>query len=91
MVHFIYDSMTKHDDFDFPIINFPYLSGNIPQFPAYGVFVSQLIRYAQVCSKYEDFLFRGSISPEVHWVKRTQHERKRSIPNRMLCTFYPWR
>ena len=24
-------------------------------------FVSQLIRYAQVCSAYEDFLFRGSI------------------------------
>ena len=29
-------------------------------------------------------------TPEVHWVKRTQHERKRSTPNRMLCTFYPW-
>ena len=27
----------------------------------YGVFVSQLMRYARVCSKYEDFLFKGSI------------------------------
>ena len=27
----------------------------------YGVFVSQLISYARVCSKYEDFLLRGSI------------------------------
>ena len=43
---------------DFPIVNFPYLSSNIPESPAYGVFVSQLIRYARVCSK---FLFRGSI------------------------------
>ena len=34
----------KRDDFDFPIVNFPYLSSNIPESPAYGVFVSQLIR-----------------------------------------------
>ena len=51
----------KRDDFDFPIVNFPYLSSDIPESPAYGVFVSQLILYAQVCSKFEDFLFRGSI------------------------------
>ena len=40
---------------DFPIVKFPYLSRNIPESPAYGVFISQLIRYARVCSKYEDF------------------------------------
>ena len=51
----------KRDDFDFPIVNCPYLSSNIPESPAYGVFVTQLIRYARVCLKYEDFLFRGSI------------------------------
>ena len=49
----------KRDDFDFPIVNFLCLSSNIPESPAYGVFVSQLIRYARVCLK--DFLFRGSI------------------------------
>ena len=27
----------KRDDFDFPIVNFPYLSSNIPESPAYGV------------------------------------------------------
>ena len=51
----------KHDNFDFPVVKFPYLSSNIPESPAYGVFVSQLIRYARVCLKYEDFLFRRSI------------------------------
>ena len=45
----------------FPIVNFPYLSSNIPESPAYGVFVSKLIRYAWVCLKYEDFLCRGYI------------------------------
>ena len=48
-------------NFDFPVVNFPFLSSNIPESPAYGVFVSLLIRYARVCSNYEDFLFRGSI------------------------------
>ena len=38
------------------LVNFPYLSRNIPEFPAYGVFISQLIHYARVCSKYEDCL-----------------------------------
>ena len=51
----------KRDEFNFPIVNFQYLSSNIPESPAYGFFVSQLIRYARACSKYEDFLFRGSI------------------------------
>ena len=51
----IYD---KRDDFDFKIINFPYLCSNIPTSPAYGVYISQLIRYARACSNYSDFLER---------------------------------
>ena len=30
----------KHDDFEFPIVNFSYLSSNISESPAYGVFLS---------------------------------------------------
>ena len=37
----------KRDDFNFHITNFPFLSSNIPTSPAYGVFISQLIRYAR--------------------------------------------
>ena len=37
----------KRDDFNFPIVNFPFLSSNITSAPAYGVYVSQLIRYAR--------------------------------------------
>ena len=33
----------KRDDFNFPMVNFPFLSSNIPSAPAYGVYVSQLI------------------------------------------------
>ena len=52
------DTYDKRNDFYFPVVNSPYLSSNIPESPAYGVFASQLIRYSRVCSKYEDFLFR---------------------------------
>ena len=51
----------KRDDFNFPIVNFPFLSRNIPSAPAYGVYVSQLIRYARVCSNYQDFMERGKV------------------------------
>ena len=33
-----------YDYFNFPILNFPFLTSNIPAAPAYGVYVSQLIR-----------------------------------------------
>ena len=49
----IYD---KRDAFGFHIVNFPFISSNIPSAPAYGVYASQLIRYARCCSNYSDFL-----------------------------------
>ena len=48
----------KRDAFGFQIVNFPFMSSNIPSAPAYGVYVSQLIRYARCCSSYSDFLIR---------------------------------
>ena len=49
----------KRDDLNFSIVNFPFLCGNIPQSPAYRVYISQLIRYARASSLYTDFLFRS--------------------------------
>ena len=39
----IYD---KRDDFDFDIVNFPFLDGDVPRRPSYGIYISQLIRFA---------------------------------------------
>ena len=33
----------KKDDFNFPIVNFPFICSNIPAASAYGVYISQLI------------------------------------------------
>ena len=46
----------KRDDFDFAIVNFPFLYSNVPLSPAFGVFMfSKLIRYARACYACEDF------------------------------------
>ena len=47
--------MIKRDDFNFEIVNFPFLGGDVPRSPSYGVYISQLIRFARVCSNADDF------------------------------------
>ena len=48
----IYD---KRDDFNFEIVNFPFLDGDVPRSPSFGVCISQLIRFARMCSNVDDF------------------------------------
>ena len=45
----------KRDDFDFDIMNFPFLYGDVPRSASYGVYISQLIRFARVSSHVNDF------------------------------------
>ena len=52
----IYD---KRDDFD--IVNFPFLDGNVPRSASYGVYISQLIRFARVSSHIDDFNTRNKV------------------------------
>ena len=49
----------KRDDFNFPIVNFSFICSNIPAAPAYGVYISQSIRYSRACGSHQDFLDRG--------------------------------
>ena len=51
----------KRDNFNFDIVNFPFLSCNIPTSPAYGVYISQLVRISKICEKYSDFVQRHHI------------------------------
>ena len=51
----------KRDDFDFHIVNFPFLSSNISSSPYYGVYISELIRYASCCLHYGDFGYRHKL------------------------------
>ena len=47
----------KRDEFDFHLVNFPFLSSNISSGPSYGVYISQLIRYARCCSHYDELRY----------------------------------
>ena len=52
----IYD---KRDDFDFEIVNFPFLGGDVPRSSSYGVYIMPLFRFARVCSNDDDFKNRN--------------------------------
>ena len=49
----------KRNDFDFDIVNFPVLDYDVPRFTSYGVYISQLIRFARVSSHVADFNARN--------------------------------
>ena len=72
----------KCDDFDFNIVNFLFLSSNIPSSPSYGVYISQLIRYARCCSYYDGFgychkLLVGRLLPQRYKVKCVRNSLKK--------------
>ena len=48
----IYD---KREDFDFEIVNFPFLDGGVPRSTSYGVYISQLVRFVRASSYAADF------------------------------------
>ena len=48
----------KRDDFNFPIVIFPFICNNFRAAPTYGVYISKLIRYSRACDSYHDFLDR---------------------------------
>ena len=52
-MHFaLYD---KRDDFDFKIVNFQFLDGDVPRSTSYRVYISQLIRFGRASSYVADF------------------------------------
>ena len=48
----------RRGDFDFHIVNFPFLSSNVPSGPSCGVCVSQLMGCARCCSRCGGFRCR---------------------------------
>ena len=46
---------TRGFKFDFEIVNFPFLDGDVPRSTSYEVYISQLIRFAKASSYITDF------------------------------------
>ena len=57
----IYD---KHDDFDFKIVNFPFVDDDVPRSTSYRVYFSQLIRFARASSYVTDFNTHNKLLPQ---------------------------
>ena len=51
----------KRDDYNFEIVNFPYLDEDVPPRVSYGVYISQLIRFARVFGPLTDFNTRNEL------------------------------
>ena len=54
----IYD---KRDDFDFNIVNFPFLDAEVPRSASCDVYISQRVRFARVSSHIDDFGARDKV------------------------------
>ena len=51
----------KRDDFDFETVYFPFLDGDVPCSTSYGVYISQLIRFARASSHVADINTRDKL------------------------------
>ena len=50
----------------FSLIFFPFLDGDVPRRPSYGVYITQLIRFDRVCSHVEDLNARSKCLTAKH-------------------------
>ena len=51
----------KRDDFNFRIVNFPFMSSNILAGPSYGIYISQSVRIGRISNTYDEFVKRHLI------------------------------
>ena len=79
----IYD---KRDDFDFDIVNFPFLDGDVPGHDSYGVYISQLIRFSRVCNHVADFNARNKCLTVERLQKGYRYHKLQ--PNLSITFFY---
>ena len=53
---FLVKLFDKRKEYSFDVISYPFLDGNIPKGPSYGIFISQLVRLARINNSYNSFI-----------------------------------
>ena len=53
---FVTEVYNKRHNFNFNIVNYPFMCSNIPTRPTYGVYSSQLIKINRICDKLNAFV-----------------------------------
>ena len=79
----IYD---KWDYFNFDIVNFPFLDGDVPRRPSYGEYISQLIRFARASPHVTDFNNRNKFLTAKLLKQGYRYHKLRKAPNSIVDT-----
>ena len=61
----VYINYDKRENFNFNIVNYPYMCSNIPTKPTYEVYVSQLVRISRICDNYVSFVQRHQLLTKI--------------------------
>ena len=61
---FVTEVYDKRDNFNFNIVNYPFMCSNMPARPTYGVYISQLIRINRICDNFNTFVKRHRLLTE---------------------------
>ena len=78
----------KHDDFDFEIVNFPFLEGDVPRSTSYGAYISQLICFARSSSHVADFNTRNKLKTQKLLKQGYQYHKLRKIFSKFYRRYY---
>ena len=78
----------KRDDFDFEIVIFPLLDGDVPRTTSYGVYNSQLIRFARASSHGADFNTRNKLLTQKLLTTGYQYHKLRKTFSKFYTQYY---
>ena len=80
--------MIKRDDFDFEIVNFPFLDGDVPRSTSYEAYISQLIRFARASSNVADFNTRNKLKTQKLLKKSYRYHKFRKTFSKFYRRYY---
>ena len=78
----------ERDDFDFEIVNFPFLDCDVPRSTPYGVYISQLIRFARASSCVADFNTRNKLLTQKLLKQSTWYHKLRKTFSKFYRRYY---
>ena len=67
----------KREDFDFEIVDFPFLDGDVPRSTSYGVYISQLIRFARASCHVADSNTRNKLLTQKSFKEGYRYHKRR--------------
>ena len=83
----IYD---KHKHFDFDIVIFQFLDGNVPRSASYGVYITQLIRFARASSHVADFDTHNTLFTQFFLKQGNRYQIICKTFSRFYQQYYDW-